>query len=348
MTTSVSACRRRARIPLAVAIAVLLSAPALAAQQRAPAPPQRREESRECRCTDGQGRDVERCVCVMGRPGADGFGAWAGGPWELPVGPMGEARRAVLGVGISTQQGDEYDARGARLGAVEEGSGADDAGLQEGDVIVRVDGRSLLEPLDPEAEAELDEDGSLPVQRLLALLADREPGDAIDVEYLRDGATRRARVELRAPRRFFADRDVVLDGPYAAPFGGPPGARAGPRGRMLALSRLRGDECPAPARDHGPAFGLGRTCTAGAALIELNEGLAEYFSAGAGDVLVVDVAPENPLGLAAGDVVVAVGGRDVRGLEHALGMLRSYEDDEQVQVRVIRKGQTMELDGTLR
>ena len=68
----------------------------------------------------------------------------------------------------------------------------------------------------------------------------------------------------------------------------------------------------------------------------------------AGDVLVVNVATDNPLGLAAGDVLVAVGGREVRGLDHALGMLRSYQEDEQVQVRVLRKGQTVELDGTLR
>jgi S1-C subfamily serine protease len=60
------------------------------------------------------------------------------------------------------------------------------------------------------------------------------------------------------------------------------------------------------------------------------------------------VAADNPLGLAAGDVVLAVGGREVRGLEHALAMLRSYQEDEQVQVRVHRKGQTLELDGTLR
>jgi hypothetical protein len=38
----------------------------------------------------------------------------------------------------------------------------------------------------------------------------------------------------------------------------------------------------------------------------------------------------------------------VRGLEHALGMLRSYQEDERVQVRVLRKGRTVELDGTLR
>jgi hypothetical protein len=29
-------------------------------------------------------------------------------------------------------------------------------------------------------------------------------------------------------------------------------------------------------------------------------------------------------------------------------MLRSYQEDDRVQVRVIRKGQTVELDGTLR
>ena len=106
--------------------------------------------------------------------------------------------------------------------------------------------------------------------------------------------------------------------------------------------------CPEPAADRGPRFDWGRSCAAGAELLELNDGLAAYFEAEAGDVLVVEAAEDNPMDLAPGDVIVAVGGREVRGLEHALGMLRSYTEDEQAQVTVIRSGETRQLSGTLR
>ena len=332
------------RAALALLLATLLPRP-LAAQQPEPG-----AERRECRCVDAQGRDIERCVCVIG-PEVERLGELG-----ARLGRLGDrigdrfarlpfAGRAVLGVGVWLDQGAELDARGARVGEVERESGADEAGLAEGDVIVALDGRSLLAPLAPDSEEDLDEDQSLPVQRLLALLAEHEPGDRVEVEYLRGGERRTATVELSAPRPFFSDRDVRIETPFARPV--PPGVAGAARGLVM---RNAFRDCP--TRADGPAgwpmLPLANSCAAGAQLVELNEGLAPYFQTESG-VLVVDVsAEENPLGLAAGDVIVAVGGREVRGLEHALGMLRSYADDEPVRVRVVRRGQTIELEGTVR
>ena len=120
---------------------------------------------------------------------------------------------------------------------------------------------------------------------------------------------------------------------------------------MLALGLGAGD-CPAvspdgrePHRALLPAFG--RNCAAGAELVELNEGLAEYFEAETGDVLVTEVSPDYPFGLEPGDVLLAIDGREVRGLDHALRMLRSYERGEPIRVRVLRRGETREVEGTL-
>jgi hypothetical protein len=73
---------------------------------------------------------------------------------------------------------------------------ADDAGIREDDIITSVDGRSLFTPLSGNAEEDFDLDASLPVQRLLAIARELDPGEDVEVEYLRDGQERTATVEV--------------------------------------------------------------------------------------------------------------------------------------------------------
>ena len=143
---------------------------------------QERVES-DCRCVDEAGEQIERCVCVV-MP-------------ELP------ARRPQLGVRIQPQQPERYDAQGARVYGVSPEGPAAEAGIEEGDILVRVGNRSLVEPLPPEEEDELDPGSSLPVQRLLALLAEAEAGERVELEYLRDGAPRMAAVVLEETVPYF-------------------------------------------------------------------------------------------------------------------------------------------------
>lgn len=95
--------------------------------------------------------------------------------------------RARLGVSLDATQGEEFDRQGARITDVVEGSPADEAGLQEGDIITHLDGNSLLAPIPGEEELEFGEETSLPVQRLMALARDLEDGQEVEVRYLRDG-----------------------------------------------------------------------------------------------------------------------------------------------------------------
>jgi C-terminal processing protease CtpA/Prc len=104
--------------------------------------------------------------------------------------------RARLGVGLNGTQGDEYDRQGARVTDVVEDSPADQAGLQEGDIITHLDGHSLLSPIPGEDELEFGEDTSLPVQRLMALARDLEDGQEVEVRYLRDGEARSVTMEV--------------------------------------------------------------------------------------------------------------------------------------------------------
>lgn len=79
-------------------------------------------------------------------------------------------------------------------------------------------------------------------------------------------------------------------------------------------------------------------------LASLNEGLAEYFGTSEG-ILVLDISQENSLGLKAGDVIQRIGGRDIRGPEHAFRIFRSYEPDEAMKLEIIRHGKKMKLEG---
>lgn len=103
--------------------------------------------------------------------------------------------RARLGVSLSGTQGEEFDRQGARITDVMEGSPAEKAGLQEGDIITHLDGNSLLDPIPGEEDMEFGEETSLPVQRLMALARELEDGQEVEVRYLRDGEAGTVTVE---------------------------------------------------------------------------------------------------------------------------------------------------------
>lgn len=138
-----------------------------------------------CRCVDADGKEIENCRCVR---------AFTPGDFSWNFTPSGSSR-ARIGVTLSMTLG-ETDSQGARIESVLEDGPADQAGIREGDIITRINGRSLFEPLDdPNAEESLDLDGSLPTQRLLELAQALEPGDEVEIDYLRDGSPRSATLE---------------------------------------------------------------------------------------------------------------------------------------------------------
>ena len=89
----------------------------------------------------------------------------------------GDSGGAFLGVSVDGRS----ESDGVRLGSVIAGSGAERAGLRGGDVIVRVGDHSLSR-----------------FEDLRRALADRRPGDAVALIYLRDGEEHRASATLGA------------------------------------------------------------------------------------------------------------------------------------------------------
>jgi len=139
----------------------------------------------DCRCVDADGNDIENCRC---------FRTFEPGEFNFRFGPF-RSSGARIGITLSSSAG-ERNAQGAYVQSVMEDGPADRAGIQEGDVITHIDGHSLFDPLDDsEAEGELDLDISLPLQRLLHLARSLDPGDEVEVRYLRDGEPHTVTVE---------------------------------------------------------------------------------------------------------------------------------------------------------
>lgn len=91
----------------------------------------------------------------------------------------GAARRTVIGAELD--RSGRVAGGGVRLSSVVTGGPADRAGIQAGDILVRLDGRPLTEPTD-----------------LIALVRKHPPGAVVVVDYRRGGAVRSASVTLVA------------------------------------------------------------------------------------------------------------------------------------------------------
>ena len=64
-------------------------------------------------------------------------------------------------------------------------------------------------------------------------------------------------------------------------------------------------------------------------------------------LLVLAVDEDSTLGLMAGDVIQAIGGREVEDQGDVMRILSSYEDGETVAFTVVRKGSVREVEGTI-
>jgi S1-C subfamily serine protease len=272
---------------------------------------------------------------------------------DMAFAPFGARPR--LGISVSTDQEGTVDAQGARVTSVLDDGPAAEAGLQEGDIITRVGGQSLLQPLDADVEEDFDLDVSLPVQRLLSIARGLEAGEQVEIEYLRGGERLTATVEAQElsarsfayaygfdPERIRVDAERLREQ-----------ARAMAESARAWEFQWRGPDAPRPpgAPEVGFFGGGGLIGPLGSSrygleLIELNEGLGTYFGASEG-VLVTEVDEDSTLGLRAGDVILRVGDRDVDTPDRMLRLLGTYEDGEEVTFRIRRNGSEMSVMGRL-
>lgn len=233
-------------------------------------------------------------------------------------------RRARLGLKVNLRAR-TTDSIGAYVDAVTPNGPAAKAGLQSGDVITKVDGKSVL--AGGQAEATSDRE-SLPGLRLIELAARLEPNDTVPVEFRR-GKERKTVSVVTAE-----EPDILF--------------RAGPGGRGFAFRSI-GPEGPRRMvmddleREVTPPF-LHGSPLADLELAPLNPDLGRYFGATEG-VLVISVPKESELALKGGDVVLAVDGRKPASPSHFMRILRSYERGETFKIEVLRNGKRETVTG---
>ncbi len=302
---------------------------------------------------------------------------------------------ARIGISLNGTQDPDLDLQGAEITSVVEDSPADEAGLMEGDIVTHIDGHSLLEPIPDEDEnRESWGDSSLPVNRLMSLAQGLEPGDMVEVRYLRDGDSHSVSVEAaevdspnfyvgRWPRgerggvlrwnpeegeawtfrfnpeerraftyRFDPDAfedlklhfesdsfpNIFIRG--ESPMWVTPGMEGRLEG-LLEGELAGGLHLAFESCGEGVFFG---NCVAGLELRELNEGLGGYFGTTEG-VLVLSVGEESELGIEPGDVILAIGGRDVEDPSDVRRILGSYDDDEEIEFSVRRADSVITVSG---
>jgi S1-C subfamily serine protease len=321
----------------------------------AAAGPTAAQSSDDCRCVDRDGNPIERCTCFRA-PRIEGFGAFFG-PRDA---------RPRIGISVDVSQSARRDASGAMVTDVVDDGPADDAGIRRGDLITSLDGQSLLRPLaGSDAEDDFDLDRSIPVQRLLAIAAELEPGQEVEIRFTRDGTPRTATIEaedlssswessgvipgwdtdrlrehfrgLADERHSFQYRDDLAE----------LGARM--RDDLRGLSR---DGSGGTVRFFGDGDGPGlaldryRGVGYGLELVALNPSLGSYFGADEG-VLVADVQEDSTLGLRPGDIVTRIGDRPVTTPDHMRRILQSYGADEDITLQVLREGSDTTVTGRL-
>lgn len=279
-------------------------------------------------------------------------------------------------IGVVFDDGD--DVEGVRIIEVRRGSPAAAAGVQEGDVVIRLNGRDAEEAFD-ELPRQLQEGDTVRLrirprgeggERELVVVA--APRAVTRFGFVRPGqGGREGPMIFMGPDSFnipLEELTIRLDSLNTRLFHLDSGMV---RLRVDSLVNLFRDSANvfiermpnvefhmdgpdireemiwrnAPGDERPFFLELGRRAAAGAELAEMNEGLRRYFDGVESGALVIDVSPNTPAaraGLEAGDVIVRAGGRDVNDPEDVRRALMRAEDGR-VALEVVRQGRRREL-----
>lgn len=249
-------------------------------------------------------------------------------------------RRARLGLSVSLEAR-ETDSVGAYVQSVTPGGPAAKAGIQSGDLITRLDGKSVVST----TGRAVDGEESLAGLRLVEVAAKLEPNDTIKVEFQR-GGQRRTVTLVTGDEPVMAIEGDGRTFVFRTPDGG----------QTIEGMRMPGatfERTPAPGmqwemRSEGPgatAMFVGRGL-GNLELAPLNPDLGSYFGTTEG-ILVIRVPANSPLGLKGGDVILTVDGRKPSSPSSLIRILRSYDQGESFKFEILRQKKKETVTGKL-
>jgi S1-C subfamily serine protease len=241
---------------------------------------------------------------------------WVNGEEIRPMDLIGN-RRARIGAVIDLRA-TQNDSIGATVRSVTPGGPAAKAGIRGGDIITKLNGKSLVRTGSADDRRG---DESLAGIKLLELVAKLDPQDTVMVEYRRGGETKTVSL-VAGNERMLALGDGVFN--WNLSDDGDRGFRALTVPRMRIRSDHNGDFL----------FGFGGPF-ADLELAPLNPDLGAYFGTTEG-VLVIDAPEKSLLGLKGGDVVLSIDGRRPSGPASLLRILGSYEPGDVIKLEIMR------------
>lgn len=248
-------------------------------------------------------------------------------------------RRGRFGV-VTDPYSPKTDSIGALIQSVTPNGPADRAGIRSGDIILRVNGRALAE-----GDPRLGQGRPAPGLALSLIAAGLQPGDSVVVQYQRGKERRNTTVVAGdEPVWSYSPRELT---PFD--FGGPPELRD-PEGDPEI--RMRVETGPPHGgtftmRTPMPRMYLMGSPLADLELVQVNPELGRYFGTAEG-ILVINVPPEQKLGLKPGDVVFSVDGRRVRLPGQLIRALASYEPGEAFRLDILRMKKRETVTGALK
>ena len=218
---------------------------------------------------------------------------------------QGRPQGAMLGINIEDAKGRDD---GVEVVGVSPGGPAELAGLKTGDIVVAMNGQSLRTT-----------DGRDPSTELVERMRSVEPGQTVNLDYLRDGQKRSATI-MAAPAEPPIARILRERLPKQLPEGL----------QIPGLEGLLGPERQFRSLE----------------LVSLTPKLGKYFGTEEG-LLVVRAAEGQILPLEEGDVLLSIDGRTPDSPGHAFRILRSYQPGEKVKLGVLRNRKQLELAATM-
>lgn len=259
---------------------------------------------------------------------------------SAPVGASDERRVEIvrsgggarLGVGLEDVKSDDVarlglaDERGALVKEVQEGSPAEKAGVQAGDLILRYQGENVLS-----------------AAQLARLVRETPPGRKVSLELNRKGAIEKltATLEERKGRVQVGDNSFEFEMPELPEIPPVPPVPPAP-GRAWD-------------REHGRSFFFhdffgDRPARLGIRYQELGDQLAQHFKVEEGAVLVTSVDEDGPAakaGVKAGDVIVEVDGKPIKDGSAFREQVAQLEPGAEARLTVKREGRSLDLKLTV-